>query len=261
MSEAQATHAPRARGIVGLALIALVMVSVLVSLGMWQLHRKDEKRALIAALTERLTAAPVALPPKTGWPNLRAASDEFMRVTFTASFPPLPDASVYSSGSALRTDISGLGKFVFAPARLADGAIVVINRGFVPEGSQVATEIFRETVKLTGYIRFPEKPGIFTAHPDTAKRLWFLRDHLAMAGANGWGQADQVAPFYIDLEAPVPVGGLPKPGPLQVHLKDDHLQYAITWFGLALAVAATFGFWIFGQQRRETGPNRGLPSL
>jgi cytochrome oxidase assembly protein ShyY1 len=50
-----------------------------------------------------------------------------------------------------------------------------------------------------------------------------------------------VAPFYIDLEQPVPESGIPKPGPLEVHLKDDHLQYAITWFGLAGAVVIAFG--------------------
>jgi surfeit locus 1 family protein len=247
MMDVQATHAPRARGIAGLAIIAIVMVSVLISLGVWQLHRKDEKHALIAALTERLAAAPIVLPTKQQWNNFTPARDEFTRVTFEASFLPVPEASVYSSGSALRTDISGLGTFVFAPARLSSGDIVVVNRGFVPDGAPVKTELFREPIKLTGYIRFPETAGVFTPHEDALKRLWFLRDHLAMARAGGWGN---VAPFYIDLEGPTPAPGLPKPGPLQVHLKDDHLQYAITWFGLALAVATSFGFWIFGQRRR-----------
>ena len=88
-------------------------------------------------------------------------------------------------------------------------------------------------VTLTGYIRFPESAGALTPQENIAKRLWFTRDHLAMARALGWGE---VAPFYIDLETPVPESGIPKPGPLEVHLKDDHLQYAITWFGLAGAV-------------------------
>jgi cytochrome oxidase assembly protein ShyY1 len=72
-----------------------------------------------------------------------------------------------------------------------------------------------------------------------------------MAHALGWGQgAGPVAPFYIDLEQPVPSSSIPKPGPLEVHLKDDHMQYAITWFGLAGAVAIAFGVWLFGQRRR-----------
>ena len=91
---------------------------------------------------------------------------------------------------------------------------------------------------LTGYIRFPEAAGVLTPAENIAKRLWFTRDHLAMARALGWGE---VAPFYIDLEPPVPASGIPKPGPLDVHLKDDHLQYAITWFALAGAVVIAFG--------------------
>ncbi len=103
---------------------------------------------------------------------------------------------------------------------------------------------------LTGYIRFPESAGTLTPPENIAKRLWFTRDHLAMARALGWGEGGKpVAPFYIDLEAPVPESGIPKPGPLTVRLKDDHLQYAITWFTLAVAVVIAFGVWWRGQRR------------
>ena len=243
-----------ARGIFGLALIALIMVSVLASLGVWQLRRKDEKHALIAALTERLAGAPRALPSAAEWPALNPARDEFVRVSFSATFESKPDAMIYSSGSAVRDDISGPGTWAFMPARLADGRVVVVNTGFVQNTMQDRAQQDRAVTRLvtgapvamTGYIRFPEKPGTFTPDPNAAKRLWFSRDHRAMAQALGWGE---VAPFYVDLEAPVPPSGIPKPGPLHVHLKDDHLQYAITWFGLALVVAIAFGFWVRGRRR------------
>ena len=99
---------------------------------------------------------------------------------------------------------------------------------------------------LTGYIRFPEAAGLLTPAENPDKRLWFTRDHLAMARRLGWGQ---VAPFYIDLEKPVPENGIPKPGPLDVHLRDEHMQYAITWFSLAAAVAIAFMVW-WRRQRR-----------
>jgi cytochrome oxidase assembly protein ShyY1 len=106
---------------------------------------------------------------------------------------------------------------------------------------------------LTGYIRFTEAAGVLTPPENLAKRLWFTRDHLAMARALGWGgESRQVAPFYIDLEQPVPSSGVPKPGPLEVHLKDDHLQYAITWFGLAGAVVIAFGVWLRGQRQASS---------
>lgn len=241
----------RPRGVLGLTIIALVMVGVLASLGVWQLQRRDEKHALIAALTERLAQAPVSLP--ADWTALNAARDEFRRVTFTATFESKPDVMVYTSGSAVRADVSGPGTWAFLSARLPDGRAVVINAGFVQNTMQdraqqdraVSRLITGAPVTMTGYLRFPEMPGLLSAHEDRVKRLWFVRDHRAMAQAMAWGA---VAPFYIDLEAPVPPSGVPKPGPLQVRLPDNHMQYAITWFGLALVVLVTFGFWL--AQRR-----------
>jgi cytochrome oxidase assembly protein ShyY1 len=234
----------------------LVMVALLVGLGVWQLQRRVEKHALIAALTERLSEAPQALPQRAQWSVLTPAQDEFRRVQFTATYQQLPDAMVYSSGSAVREDISGPGTWAFMPARLLSGETVVINAGFVQNTMQdraqqdraVTRLVTGASVMLTGYIRFPEKAGVLTPAENLATRLWFTRDHLAMARALGW---NEVAPFSIDLELPVPASGTPKPGPLEVHLKDDHLQYAITWFGLAGAVIIAFGVWWRGQRRSQ----------
>ena len=238
------------------AVFTVAMVAVFVSLGLWQLQRRAEKHRLVAALNERLAAGPEPLPPASQWSVLTPAHDEFRRVRFTATYQPGPDAMVYSSGSALRADVSGPGTWAFLPARVPTGQTVVINTGFVQNTMQdraeedrvVAPLISRQPVALTGYIRFPETAGLLTPAPNVAKRLWLLRDHRDMAQVLGWGN---VAPFYIDLEGPVPASGIPKPGPLDVHLKDDHLQYAITWFALAAAVAIAFGLWLRG--RRLTG--------
>ncbi|MFC0240990.1 SURF1 family protein [Rhodopseudomonas telluris] len=244
----------RRRGIAGMSLIALLIVAVLLSLGFWQLQRRTAKHALIAALTERLAAPPAALPPASAWPTLTPAADEFRRVGFTARYAELPDAMVYSSGSAIRDDVAGPGTWAFLPARV-DGTTVVINAGFVPNTMQDRAYQDRivkplhagQPVAMTGYLRFPEAGGMFTPNPDAAKRLWFSRDVPTMAAQLGWGGA--VAPFYIDLETPVPASGLPKPGPLGVHLRDQHMQYAVTWFGLALAVGVAFLVWLWGQRR------------
>ncbi len=230
----------------------LVMVAICIGLGLWQLQRRVEKHALIAALTERLAEAPVPLPPASEWDGLNAAKDEFRRVSFMAIYAKLPDAMVYSAGSAVREDAAKPGTWAFLPARLASGEIVVIDTGFVENTMQdrsvedraVAKLVTGQPAALTGYLRFPESPGMLTPAPDSNKRLWFVRDHLAMAKMLGWGQEnDKVAPFYIDLETPAPQNGIPKPGALQVHLKDDHLQYAVTWFTLAFAVTIAFGVW------------------
>ena len=241
--------------VVGFALFTLFLTAVLVALGVWQLQRRTAKHELIAALTERLAQAPVALPLPAQWSGLDPARDEFRRVTFTAIYAPLPDAMVYSSGSAVRKDASGPGTWAFLPARLATGDVVVIDVGFVENTMQdrsvedraVKKLVTGQPVALTGYLRFPEASSWMTPAANRDKRLWFVRDHLAIAGALGWGA---VAPFYIDLEQPAPQNNIPRPGPLDVHLKDDHLQYAITWFALAGAVLIAFGVW--ARARRES---------
>jgi cytochrome oxidase assembly protein ShyY1 len=255
-----ATSATR-RGVAGFGLFTLLMVALFTGLGVWQLQRRVEKHALIAALTERLAAAPQPLPSPAQWSALTPAQDEFRRVQFTATYAHLPDAMVYSSGSAVREDISGPGTWAFLPARLSTGKTVVINAGFVQNTMQdraqqdlaVTRLVTDAPVMMTGYIRFPEKAGVLTPAENRTARLWFTRDHLAMARTLGW---NEVAPFYIDLELPVPLSGFPKPGPLEVHLKDDHMQYAITWFGLAGAVVIAFGVWWRAQRQKGSDHSR-----
>lgn len=240
--------------VAGFALFTLFLTAVFVALGIWQLQRRTAKHELVAALTERLAEAPIALPPPAQWAALNPARDEFRRVSFTATYAALPDAMVYSSGSAVRKDASGPGTWAFLPARLPSGETVVIDAGFVENSMQDRSVEDRAVMKLvtgqpaalTGYLRFPEPSGWLTPAEDRSKRLWFVRDHLAIASALGWGA---VAPFYVDLERPAPENGIPRVGPLDVHLKDDHLQYAITWFTLAGAVLIAFAVWARGRRQ------------
>ena len=239
------------RGSIGFAIFAIVLAAAFLGLGVWQLKRRIEKHALIGALSERLAAAPVPLPGSSQWRALAPERDEFRRVTFTATYRRAPEAMVYSSGSALRHDISGPGTWAFLPARLNSGETVVINAGFVPNTMQdravqdraVMKLITGEPVMRCGYLRFPERSGLFTPAENLEKRLWFVRDHLAMAKRLGWGA---VAPFYVDLKSPSPENGIPKPGPLTINLRDDHMQYAVTWFALAALVLIAFAVWLRG---------------
>jgi cytochrome oxidase assembly protein ShyY1 len=245
--------------VAGFMLFTLLLTAVFVALGVWQLQRRTAKHQLIAALTERLAAAPIALPPPAQWAELNPTRDEFRRVTFTATYAASPDAMVYSSGSAVRKDASGPGTWAFLPALLPGGEIVVIDAGFVENTMQERSVEDRAVKKLvtggpivlTGYLRFPEEPGWLTPAENRDKRLWFVRDHQTIASALHWGA---VAPFYIDLEQPAPTNNIPRPGPLDVNLKDDHLQYAITWFALAGAVLIAFVVWVRGRRKSEASP-------
>lgn len=253
MSEPAAAR-PRRRGLLIPALFALVGCAVLVSLGIWQLERKAWKEELIDTLARRLAAPPAALPAPARWGALDAKDGEFRRVGFRARFGIGQEALVFTSGSTLRPDVSGPGYWVFSPARLDDGSAVVVNRGFVPEGRQdPATRVDHAgPLDIVGVMRWPEAPGLFTPSGDPARNMWFARDQLAIAAAKNWGD---VAPFYIEQEAPSAPGGLPRVGALTVNLPDNHLQYAITWFGLAAVLVVVFAIYARGQwrQRRRSG--------
>jgi cytochrome oxidase assembly protein ShyY1 len=245
----------RLQSVVAASVATAIGLAVLISLGLWQMERLAWKEALVAAMHERLTALPADLPGPAAWPSLTAENAEFRRVRLRVDFPDLPRALVYAGAPALRTDIRGPGYFVFAPARLPAGETVVVNAGWVPADRQYQwTGGARE---ITGYLRWPEKPGLFVSEHDAAGDIWFARDPAAMARVRGWGP---VAPFYIDQEGPAAAAGAPRPGPLTVNLRNNHLGYAWTWFGLAGALAGVFAFWLYFSRRRTVNAGAN-PSL
>jgi len=243
----------RKSSILDATLMTLAGLVILIGLGVWQLDRKVWKENLITTLNTRLGRAPEDLPPRASWAQLREDKEEFRRVVFPAEFLDGEEALVYTAGSPLRPDVKGPGYWVFAPARLAGGSIILVNRGFVPADRKdpgTRTEgAPHGTVDIVGVLRWPETRNSFTPADDPKNNVWFLRDSNSIAKFKTWLTA---APFYIDQEGPVPPGALPKPGKLEVRLPDNHLQYAITWFGLALALAGVFIVWL---ARRLVGRN------
>lgn len=155
----------------GLLVPAAIAFAILIGLGVWKVERKAWKEGLIAALTEPLAQPPVALPSPAAWKDLDPASDEYRRVRF--SVRSREGGAGLRRASAFRPDVSGPGYWVFTPARLADGKIVMVNRGFVPERRQDAKT--RPRGQITGPID-----------------LWFSADPQAIAAAKEIGA---VAPF------------------------------------------------------------------
>jgi surfeit locus 1 family protein len=239
------------RSWLGLLAPAVLAFAILVGLGTWQIQRKAWKEGLIASLTQRTQAPPSALPARADWASLNAPDDEFTHVKFTATFDHTKEALVYAVPSAFRSDASGPGYWVFTPAHLADGSIVMVNRGYVPEAKKDPNERaagqVAGVVAIDGIMRWPEAPGWFTPRAEPAHNLWFARDPVAIAAAKVLGS---IAPFYIEQEGPAPPGGLPHPAVTEVHLRNEHLQYALTWFGLALVLVVVFVSWAFSSRGR-----------
>lgn len=205
---------------------------LLLWLGTWQVQRLHWKEGLIAERNAALAAAPVSLPqPLDG-----ARALEFHPVRAEGEF--LNEHELYLNAQAFTGDP---GFHIVTPFRLAGGATIFVDRGFVPTdrrapATRAAGEIAGPTA-VTGLLRLPEPPGWFTPANEPAKNSWFSIDLPAMAQAAGVGSA---LPFYIDADkAPVP-GGWPQGGQTITDLPNDHLQYAITWYALAVALVAIY---------------------
>ncbi len=246
------------RGLLVPCLFTSAALAVLMSLGTWQVERKAWKEGLIDTITRRLSAPPAALPPPQTWPRLKEDEAEYRRVAFQAEFLDGQEALVYTAGSAFRSDVSGPGYWVFAPARLPDGAMVTVNRGFVPENRRDPAARTQGQVSgvvaIVGVMRWPEARGMFTPNDDPASNVWFARDPAAMAAAKSWGA---VAPFYVEQEAPPAPGGFPQVGKIEPKLPNNHLGYAITWYGLALVLAGVFAFWLRARRREAITAGTG----
>jgi surfeit locus 1 family protein len=254
--EVSGPRAPRRGGWKGLLVPALLVFALLIGLGVWQIQRKAWKEGLIASVTARVAAPPQALPVASAWPALLQSNDEYRRFRLSVTFDNSQEALVFAAATGFRPDVSGPGYWVFTPAHLTDGGLVMVNRGFVPDGRQDPKSRpdgqISGPMEIVGAMRWPDVPNWFTPNDEPAHNLWFSRDPAAIAAAKGLGP---VAPFYIEQEAPAPPGGLPQPGGLVVTLPDNHLQYALTWFGLAAVLAGVYLSWAFttGRQGREQG--------
>src|SRR5271154_6712927 len=240
------------RSLAAPAVATLIGLAVLVGLGVWQLKRLAWKQALIAAVEARALAAPVEIPASTEWPELNPRDYEYRRVRLSGVYDYARQALVFRALSSPRGRYGGPGYLVMTPLRLAIGAVVLVNRGFVPEerkdeanaGSAGPTEV-------TGLMRSSEDRTWFTPADDPAHGQWFTRDVEQIAEALKLGPH---APFSIDADASADADALPEGGETVLAFPNNHLSYAMTWFGMALALGGVFTVYAAGRLRSEKDP-------
>ncbi len=237
--------------------IAIIVVAaafaVLISLGNWQMRRLEWKQALIARVSERMQSEPLFL---TG-SDIAAldadaflAANEYRPVTVEGRFLPAQTVRVYTVLSDPNGPLQGPGYWIFTPLKTGAGRIVFINRGFVPFDHDADVEPPpAETVRLSGPLRSPDPGNFMTPDPDGHDRIWYVRDPVGIAAALAID--GDVLPFFIDADATLtPVGGLPQAGETRTIFANTHLQYAITWYGLAAALAGVCAVYVV---RRRNG--------
>jgi len=222
---------------------AAAALFVLLNLGFWQLDRLAWKEHLIDQVEQGVSKDPVAAPGPDAWGTLEE-TDDYRHVEVTGEF--LPDAVYYYIAlSDPAGPVGGPGEMAYAPFRTSEGWTVLVNRGFLPQDlpanlRQKALVPPEGQMELTGLLRLSEKPNWTTPEPNPADRIWFARDTDAMGEALGLDAAG-LAPYSIDLDAAfTPSAGLPQAGETIVRFKNDHLGYALTWFGLAATLVGVF---------------------
>ena len=208
-------------------LIGLLGVAVLVSLGVWQVQRLHWKEGVLAEIEARITADPVAVPevpdPET---------DRYLPVQALGEIGP----------GELRVLISakGIGPAyrIIAPFRTIDGRRLMVDRGYVPDAAKDADRPGGSAV-VTGNLHWPDEVDRFTPDNDVAGNVWFARDVQVMADALETEPVLIVARTTSETASPV------TPLPVDTSgIPNDHLQYAVTWFGLALVWVLMTGLWV-----------------
>ena len=216
-----------------LAAAALAGFAILVSLGVWQLHRLDWKRELIERVDERIHAPAVPAPGPAQWPSVSAREHEYLRVRVRGSYLNDRETLVQAVTKL------GAGFWVMTPLETVDGYTVLINRGFVPPAhrgaaSRLQGQLEGET-SVTGLVRMSEPLGGFLRANDSSNGRWYSRDVGAISAARGLTNS---APYFIDADALQPViAAAPVGGLTVIAFANNHLQYALTWFALALMLA------------------------
>lgn len=218
-----------------LMIVSLTGILVFAALGIWQVERRAWKLALIEAVTARVHAAPVPAPSPALWPHVSALRDQYRRV--------FAEGRLLNDRETLVQAITdrGSGYWVLTPLQTRSGTIILINRGYVPperaDRRSRAQALPSGFVRVVGLLRISEPHGRFLRTNQPSEDRWYSRDVRAIARARG---LTFVAPFFIDADATLNADGWPAGGLTVISFPNNHLAYALTWFGLSLLCGYAF---------------------
>ncbi|NJM81982.1 MAG: SURF1 family protein [Tabrizicola sp.] len=187
---------------------------VLIALGVWQMHRLEWKEGIIAGAEAMIAADPVALPASPD-----PVADRYRAVSVSGSFTG-EEAHVLTS-----TREEGPGFLVIAAYETAGGRRILIDRGFVPEAEKTTARPAR-AAEVTGNLNWPDDVTSSTPSYDAAAAIWYGRDVAGIAALL------RTEPVLIIARSDTGDGVSARPV-TAAGFRNDHWQYAITWFSLA----------------------------
>ncbi len=212
-------------------LLTVAMLAVLVGLGTWQLQRLEWKTRLIAERQAGLAGPALPLPADDD----ALAALEFRKVVARGRF--LHDRELHVGS---RTSRGKAGYHVLTPLKVGDGTMLLVNRGWVPldrrdPESRPAGQV-GGPVTVTGILRVNAHAGWLTPENQPADNLWFSYDLPAMARAAGL----PLRPAVLEADAGDIPGGLPAGGQFRTEIPNRHLEYALTWYALAVVLVVIY---------------------
>jgi surfeit locus 1 family protein len=219
--------------------------AILVTLGVWQVQRLTWKEGLLAQLAANAGAPPIGLAEVAA----RAADGkdmEFVRVEFDATYAH--DATM----KMIATYDRGQGWTIITPAATPDGFAVIVDRGRIPAERLESFDKPEGPVKVDGVIRtYPRGKAYFDPENDPKANLWYWWDVPAMQAAGGLSAEAKPFPYVVQLLPSAAAADFPRPQEPQANLANNHLGYAITWFGLAATLLGVAGFYVYDMRRRR----------
>ena len=214
-----------------LLLAMLTGMAILMSLGVWQVQRLQWKQGLLAELAAKANAEPVDLA--TAEAVARSGNAEFLKVRFRATYRH--DATM----KMISTFEGGQGWTIITPALTADGYGVIVDRGRIPGEGPESFDKPAGEVEITGVLRaYDHGRAAFDPDNDPGARLWYWWDVPAMLQSAILPSTATPLPFAVQVLPGTVAAAFPKPQEPKANLANNHLGYAITWFGLAIALAA-----------------------
>jgi surfeit locus 1 family protein len=223
----------------GFTLFSLAVFIFCAGLGVWQLQRREWKLGILNTIAVNQAATPVSLDELLKGSPL---AHEYGRVHVTGTL--LNDREFYLAARNLKDDV---GIQVITPLKTGDGRLILFDRGWVPsekkDPAKRAEGQVAGTVDLVGIVRRSQVQRQFAPDNDPGKNFWFHVDVPLMRKMTGGAPDPGLDTFFLEADATPNPGGLPVGGQTQLDIPNDHLQYAITWFGIALAMLGVWLAW------------------
>jgi surfeit locus 1 family protein len=217
--------------------MTVAMLAVLIGLGTWQLRRLQWKRGVLAQLDAAEHAPPAPLGDSPAPYSIVAATGHLR-----------PDlAALYGAEVHTRKTGEAPGVQLLMPLERAAGPPVLVDLGWVADHAPLPPLPTGDSVTITGYVRPPEHVGWFAATDDAGLHRFYTLDPAVIGMHLG---LPTMAPFTVIAlgpppaapDAPIPAEHLPRP-------PNNHLQYVITWYGLAAALLVIFAVYVRGVLR------------